>query len=223
MKKVWLVAMLAVCLIFGGCQSKVEKYDASLSERQLAYMDAEKDGDTVTLISGFREDPYTIDGKTEGRADYTVVTFRPKEAPVGASYTYSMHIDSVLYEGNLYKHPFDNSYSFEVATQVKSDTVAITIEETSGYVVNFDLKSKITADMIDSEVALEIALIRLKSRVKEMTQDGVINAEIYIRFIENPISPDGGYYWYVAFIPERYTVYAVLIDPITKEICAVRE
>ena len=77
--------------------------------------------------------------------------------------------------------------------------------------------------MIGAEEALEIAEIRLKDRIKEHTSGGTLNAEIYIRFLENPISSEGGYYWYVAFVPDKYEVYAVLIDPITREIAAVRE
>ena len=92
-----------------------------------------------------------------------------------------------------------------------------------GYAENFELMSVRTEEMIDAAAALEIAEIRLKDRIKEHTVSGELNAEIYIRFLENPISSEGGYYWYVAFVPEKYEVYAVLIDPLTREIAAVRE
>ena len=72
-------------------------------------------------------------------------------------------------------------------------------------------------------MALETAEIRLKDSLKKLREDGELKAEIYVRFTENPISADGGYYWYVAFVPDKYTVYAALIDPVTKEIAAVRE
>lgn len=56
-----------------------------------------------------------------------------------------------------------------------------------------------------------------------MKDKNALNAEVYVRYLENPISSAGGYYWYVAFCPQKYEVYAVLIDPITREITAVRE
>ena len=59
--------------------------------------------------------------------------------------------------------------------------------------------------------------------VSSAPDKNALNAEVYVRYLENPISSAGGYYWYVAFCPQKYEVYAVLIDPITREITAVRE
>ncbi len=47
--------------------------------------------------------------------------------------------------------------------------------------------------------------------------------EIYVRLIPNPVNAAGGYFWYVAFVDINKETVAVLIEPESLEIVAVRE
>lgn len=221
MKKRVSVLLILCCFFLFGCAKPIEKREPNISELRDEVMVAQSDRMKITLMSGVRENPFVIDGAAGEKQPFTVVTVTPSGFNDGASFNYELYIGDVKYGGKFSKHPFKNTWSFELAERV-GGTAAITVTS-DGYAENFELKSVKTEEMIGADYALEIAEIRLKNRIKEMTDGGNLNAELYIRFLENPISSDGGYYWYVAFVPDKYVVYAVLIDPVTKEIVAVRE
>lgn len=216
-----LLLCTALAIIAPGCATKIEKRDLNVSELRDELMIAESDKMKITLISGEREDPFVIDGTPGKRTPFTVVTIAPRGFIDDAAFAYVVYVGAEKFEGQFSEHPYKSTYSVELPMRAES-TATVTVTS-DGYAENFEMKSVKTAETISASVALETAEIRLKDRVKELTENGELAAEIYVRFTENPISADGGYYWYVAFVPEKYTVYAVLIDPVTKEIVAVRE
>lgn len=215
------LALAATALACSGCATPIEKRSKQLSELRDELMLAKSDRATVSLCSGVREKPFEIDGESGAKTEFTVVTATINAVADGAEVTYSLSTDGSTYEGTLEKHPFKGSYSVELDERLRN-AASLTLKSGS-YEENFELKSVLTGEEITADEALTIAEKRLKTRVEKMTTDGKLNAELYVRFIENPISSAGGYYWYVAFCPEKYTVYAVLVDPLTREIIAVRE
>ena len=200
-------ATAAICF---GCKSALQKREAELSELRDELMVAKTDRATVTLCSGIREDPFEIDGRSGNKTDFTVLTAVISDLGDDAIVNYKLTAGEKIYEGTLTRHPFKSSYSAELGERVKGSAVAT-------------LSCGEYSDEISADEALKIAEKRLKSRVDGMTDKNALNAEVYVRYLENPISSAGGYYWYVAFCPQKYEVYAVLIDPITREITAVRE
>ncbi|MDR0426860.1 MAG: hypothetical protein LBH24_06815 [Clostridiales bacterium] len=205
-----------------GCRTKTEKYDAVISEIRGLVMTAESDALSVELISGEREEPFSFDGVSAARIAFTVVTITPKKKGHTGEYRYELYIGAEKYEGAFKRHAFRESYSFEAAVKTPN-AAALTVTEAQGYVENFELVSMRKEGMIGAETALELALIRLKNNVSAATAGGKLNAEIYIRFVKNSVTSDGGYYWYVAFMPPDGALFAVMIDPYSKEIVAVRE
>ncbi len=221
MKKFVSVIFCLLCFMLTACVTPLEKREPNLSELRDEVLTAASDSMSVSLVSGVREEPFVIDGSAGEKQPFTVVTISPKGFRDSATFAYELHLGDSKLSGNFSKHPFKNTWSFEVGERV-TGSVALTVTS-DGYAENFELKSVKTDTAISADEALEIAEIRLKSRIKEMTEGGLLRAEVYVRYLENPISSDGGYYWYVAFVPDKYTVYAVLIHPETKEIVAVRE
>lgn len=221
MKKLLSLIVCVLCVLLVACDTPIEKREPNLSELRDEVMTAQSEQMKISLMSGVRENPFVIDGVPGEKTPFTVVTITPTGFGETTVFSYAIYLGEEKMEGTFSKHPFKNTWSFEIPHKA-SGNVALTITA-DGYAENFNLASVKTSDMIDAAEALEIAEIRLKDRVKALTSDGKLNAEIYIRFLENPISSEGGYYWYVAFVPDKYEVYAVLIDPVTREIAAVRE
>lgn len=211
-------ATAAICF---GCKSALQKREAELSELRDELMVAKTDRATVTLCSGIREDPFEIDGKSGNKTDFTVLTAVISDLGDDAIVNYKLTAGEKIYDGTLTRHPFKSSYSAELGERVKGSAVATL--SCGEYSETIELKTVFTGDEISADEALKIAEKRLKSRIDGMTDKNALNAEVYVRYLENPISSAGGYYWYVAFCPQKYEVYAVLIDPITREITAVRE
>ena len=221
MKKI--LATLAVILSFlilFACADPIEKRQTNLSELRDEVFAGGDEQVKITLCSGFREDPYIIDGQIpQNKTDFSVITvegeFKDEEL------SYRLTVNGETHEGKLLKHPFKASYSTEIALKTAvPPTIMLTGE---GYAGNYELASVKTEEMITASEALEIAEVRLEDEIDDMEEDGTLKAEIYVRLLANPISSEGGYYWYVAYVPAKYEIKAVLIHPITREIVAVRE
>ena len=210
-----------VALSFFGCETTMEKRMENISELRDEVLVGGDEKITVTLNSGFRENPFVIDGSSSlERTDFSVITVEGDfsgEEELG----YTLYLGETTYEGKLLKHPFKNSYSVEIA--VRSQKKASITLSGVNFANNYELNSVKKEETISAKEALEIAEERLKRSVKSVIADGKLNAEVFIRLLKNPISAEEGYYWYVAYAPEKYVVYAVLIHSQTREIVAVRE
>ena len=222
MKKFFcLIIAVIFCFSLCSCSSLMKRREQNISELRDELMVSEFGNDKVTLISGRRENPFVVDGKSGEKIDFTVVTFYPEKAMESARFTYRFDDGTAEIEGEFCKHPFKNTYSFEIAKRITGN--AMIVIEGDNYEHQFDLASVKTANTIMPDQALEKAELRLGEHIKKLTSGNKLNAEIFIRFLENPISSQGGYYWYVAFVPDKYAVYATLIHPETGEIIATRE
>lgn len=168
---------------------------------------------TVEAMTGFREAPFEIDGISGDKCDFCLVTVKPKDFDPTAEYTYKLTYDGSEYEGEFVKHPFESTYSFEIPVRIEGDGISV---EISGETA--ELTSVKTELYITPEKAFEIAKKRLSDSEVYRGKN-----EIYVRLISNPVNASGGYFWYVAFVSEEKETAAVLIEPETMEIVAVRD
>ena len=220
MKKLVLLVVLAVVTTLSGCTTALEKRNQNLSELRDEVMIAKTDEMSVTLISGVRENPFEVNGQTGERTDFTVVTLSPTVV-AECDYAFTVKIGEEIRSGNFTRHPIKNTYSFELPIRAKGEVfLSVTSQEKT---TEFNLVSVKSEKTISAEKALEIAEQRLRESIKSVTVDGKLNCEIFIRYIENPISSEENYFWYIAYAPEKYTTFAVLVDPISGEVVAVRE
>ncbi|MCH5163748.1 MAG: hypothetical protein J1F36_01885 [Clostridiales bacterium] len=210
---VLFVLVLSV-LALSACSGALGKYEKSVSEYRDNVYVGSSSGFTAEAVSGYREAPFEIDGKSGSKADFCLVTITPASYDPTKEYTYSVTLNGVEYTGDFVKHPFENTYSFEVAARCVDNTLTVTVDGE-----NIELASVKTEQYITPEKAFEIALKRLGST--QIVKNG--KYEIYIRLIANPINAAGGYFWYVAFVDESQETVAVLIHPENMEITAVRE
>jgi len=122
----------------------------------------------------------------------------------------------------MIKHPFNESFSIEVQKATNGSPINLQLSSTDGVKVDVDLTSTFTSEMINYKRVLDIAYNHLKEKFDSLTVDKKLNGEIFIRFIENPIDNNGGYFWYIALVDTNRNTSALLIDPITENILAER-
>lgn len=209
-----MAVVLAVMLTACACADGLGKYQKLVSEYRDNVFVGESSGFTAEAVSGYREKPFEIDGVSNGKSDFCVVTITPKQYDPTAVYMYKTTLNEVEYEGEMVRHPFQDTYSFEIAARCNENNFVISIDDEQ-----LELVSVKAEDFITPEKAFEIALKRLGN-------NGIIKEgryEIYIRLIANPVNAAGGYFWYVAFVDENQETCAVLIEPLSMEITAVRD
>lgn len=206
--------VLTSVFFLSACSNGLGKHEKYVSEyRDNVYVGSNSDF-KLEAMSGYREAPFNIDGVSGDKVDFCLVTVSPVNFDPTATYHYKIKLSDVEYEGECVKHPFANTYSFEVAARCLSDSLTVEIDGQS-----IELASVKSELFITPEKAFEIALKRLNGC--DIIENG--RYEIYIRLIVNPVNTSGGYFWYVAFVDEEQDICAVLIEPESMEITAVRE
>lgn len=214
-------AVVAFCcaLVCGCGESKLSKYDDNISELRERIFAAEDTDYKITAISGRREDPYEMNGVSGQKRDFTVITVTPTTFSPDKNYRYRAEIGESAYEGDLLPHPFARSLSADIPCEASGE-FSLTI--TCGADSSFCVKPAETGELITCEKAFSIALDKLDSELKRFRSKGKLNAEIYVRLVENPIDGSGGYFWYVAFVGEGKETVAVLLKGDTGAVSALR-
>lgn len=181
-----------------------------ISERRSEYLVASDGEYTVTAVSGVRENPFTADGNVGAIKPYTLITLAPKNFDIDAIYTYVAEYGGATYGGTLAVHPFAASFSAEFDAEVKSE-FSLTVE-CGGVRNGYKLKSLVVPDMIDCDLAIDVAKTSLKP-------SGAY--EIRARLIKNPLGADG-LCWHVSFCAADYQS-SVLLDPYTAKTLAKKQ
>lgn len=215
-----VIILAALVFTFEACKSPIERYEHAISELRDNIYIAENDHYSVQIITGKREDPFVMDGHAGGVRDFTVVTLDPKAG--AGDYSYRVTVNGTEYAGAFIPHPFARTYSADIEVLSADSEIALTV--TSG--PNSDdltAKSVKTDNMITASKAVEIADKKLKNRIEGFRSGNVLSCEVYVRLIANPVDNSGGYHWYVAFIGENQAIYAVLIEPVSMQVVAIRD
>lgn len=215
MKKISFFVLLMVVMSVGtlaACSNGLSG-NKSVSEYRDNYYVGSGNSFSVEAMTGFREAPFVIDGVSGDKSDFCLVTVKPKNFDPTREYGYKLTLNGSEYEGDLVKHPFENTYSFEIPVRADADSFIVEIDGEQ-----IELNTIKTENYISPEKAFEIAKKRL-SDCKILAGRN----EIYVRLIANPVNATGGYFWYVAFVNENKDTAAVLIHPESMEIIAVRE
>lgn len=222
MKKLAVILIvLTLSVSTCACATAIDKYNDKISELRDELIVGESEGVEVEIICGRRESSFNIDGNSTPKCDFTVITVTSEIFALSTVVNYAFNFNGQIYDGALNKHPLKNSYSTELPFRVSGE---IDLKITQGKIEKIvKTKTVKTERTISANRALEVAQIRLADKFSECSSNGKLNAEIYIRYIKNPISTAHGYYWYVALCPNATTVYAVLIDEVSANIVAVRE
>lgn len=217
MKKYFVVfGLTVICLmtaiVLSACDSTVTGREYKrISDYRYASYRYECSDYVLDIYCGFRETPYSLDGKSAGeKTNYTVFIFRPvtesddgaKEFPLSAS------IEGEEISVMLTKHPFRDSYSAEIPVSYAKGTEEITF--------NFngtDVTATNAPHAVDGEYALSLAL--------ETLGESAEKGEIYLRLTENTVTAESGWYWYVSF-NDGENISSVLISAESGEVKAVR-
>jgi len=223
--KVIVVAFATIILLvsgvaFIGCTPSYERLANLITELRENIFEGENERFLVSIITGLREDPFLMDGNVGTVREFTLITLTPK-VEVAGRVAVRARINETLFSGEFTPHPFSQTLSIEFP--VRSVGQEITLQLTYSEIEQtITAKSLLTEQMIGYQRALEIAENKLRNSIEIFKVGGELRCEIFIRLIANQIDNAGGLHWYVAFIGSDQTIFAVLIDPITMQVVAIR-
>jgi len=217
-------AVLLLGAVFIACSaSPFGRYERNLSEVRDNVFVAYEDGMRIEVVSGRREEPFSIDGRSGDTVPFTVITITPSVENRRESFSYTVKMNDAEFTGNFLPHPYLDTFSCDIAASTTDRQITVTITGGEEFERVFELTSIVTDDMIGAEDAFNIARERLDTSLADSISGNRLNAEIYIRHVTNPITSSDVFFWYVAFVTADSQTFAVLIDPANSEILAVRE
>lgn len=232
MKKVsilFLLLIFTLSLINIGCSNKIpSEVKNNLSEIRTNIYEANNDNLSVNIITGEREDPYVLNGTAQGMTEYTVITIipeNPDNISADITYNYILKTGKKDYSGTFTLHPFGNSYAAEIAQKINVRSLEIQVTASKddwNFNETLVLESILTENMIGWEDALLVGMDALENAISSMYDKKTLKAEVYVKLLCDPLGKTTDHYWYVAFADGK-KIASVLIDPVSKEVLAVRE
>lgn len=218
MKKFCFFIFLIFCsFALVSCSSK-KNFSANISEKDEMLFSCEDDNFFVTLCTGKRENPYVVDGKSEKLIDFAVLSVFKKSLNVeNNKVEFDIKTENIQKKGTFEVNPFDGSFVvdlLDVGENPKNITVTI---KADGKTYDYTLSPALNEGSLSADEVLTIATKQLTPVKNQLTKENKISFELYIRLMQNPGQVP---LWYVSAINEENELFAMIIDPNTKEVIA---
>ncbi len=222
-KKVIISILCVICLIcLFGCHNQ-KLYDMALNciaeVRELMFCGS-NNNIKATLISGFREEDYVVNGYCTDPMEFGVLTFEVlADVSFLENVNYVLTIGSVRFDGKLEHNPYNDTYVCDIQKKITPGQNIFAKIIAGDFVENVELFSVTNNWVLDYNDALKTACIELDDELKEFVKDEQFCGECYIKIL-NDDELNNSYYWFVNFVSRFGKNYAVVVDPITAEILA---
>lgn len=212
-------------LIFSSCKINLnETLSLSLSEVRYNLFSASNEKVNVKFTSGFREDPYVLNGKSENKKEFgiLVVKFLTETPPSSALPSFVISINSMDFDGDFELNPFDQTYVQDIETFVLDDSKIVVKIVFGDFIYESELKSISNSFNINHKQALNIFTKQFQVKIEDYIKNN-ISFEIYVKIIDDPSLQIDKNYFYVALITNTGENLSVIIDPMSSKILAKNE
>ncbi len=219
--------LIFICPLFlSGCNNANLKaiVNEKLSEVRFNLFSASSDEINIKFTSGFREDPYILNGKSENKKEFGVITVKfLKNLPnTNASPNFVITIEDMDFDGVFELNPFDQTYVQDIETFVLDDS-NVTIKIMFGE-LNFEtsLKNVSKEFSINHKDALNIFIKEFEKDINLLLKNGK-DFEVYVKIISDPNFSLDKNYFYVCLISNSGISFSLIIDPLSGQILAKNE
>lgn len=221
-----LLSFLFVILAcFSGCNTNFNAtINESLSEVRYNLFTASNEFVNVKFTSGFREDPYVLNGKSENKKEFGVITvkFLGETINKTGNPEFIITINDMDFDGKFELNPFDQSYVQDIETFVLDDYqiyIKITWQD---FTFESELVNISNSFNCNHKQALNIFTNEYKKNIEKLIKQNV-SFEIYVKIINDPSLEIDKNYFYVGLIAENGESISIIIDPLNSKILAKNE
>ena len=144
MKKFVLIMCLSLSVFFFGCKDNLNLViQENLSEVRYNYFCSNNEKINVKLTSGFREDPYILNGISENKKEFGVITakFLVNIENKNVSPSFVITINGMDFDGSFELNPFDQTYVEDIETFVLNDAIIFIKITWNDFIFESELKS----------------------------------------------------------------------------------
>ena len=225
LRKMLIVFLLIYPIIVFGCSNNIDLIvQESISEVRYNLFVTGNEEINVKFTSGFREDPYILNGKSENKKEFGVITvkFLKNFSNKKANPIFVITISDMDFDGELELNPFDQTYVQDIETFVLDDS-SVSIKISFGdFTFEGNLKSVSNDFAINHKEALNIFVKVYKKDIQVLNKNGK-SFEVYVKIINDPSLEIDKNYFYVCLISSSGESFSLIIDPYSANILAKNE
>lgn len=223
MKKILFITfMLIAPLILMGCSNNLSvRLQDNLSEVRFNLFTASNEKINVNFTSGFREDPYVINGISENKKEFGVITvkFLCDISTKEGTPKFVITINEMDFDNEFILNPFDQTYVQDISTFVLDDSTIFIKITWQDFYFESELVNESNNFNINHKQALNIFIKEFETDITNLLK-GDINFEMYVKIISDPSLNIDQNYFYVSLISVNGNSFSVIIDPNSGQILA---
>lgn len=204
-----LAVAVAVGIVLSGCgKSTLARTKENMSEWTSVYYYGECENFSASLSSGVREDPYLLNGKSEKKVDFSLLSVTLKEATSDKLIKAKVKIDGVESEQELEINGLNPCFMVDLEKRMTgNETVEISY---AGQTLSLTNLSKDFA--IDDEKAIEIAVKEIEDKILENKVGNNLNSECYLRVLDKDANNFDTVFWCFTVINVKNESFNVVIS-----------
>lgn len=222
MKKFFL--LFCGLLMLTSCTNKYENLLKSNTAEVREFVFAgEKDDAHISLVCGYREKDYILNGYATELIEFGVITcVMPESFSLGENTLYfTLFVGTEKYTGDLQVNPFDGSLVADIKKIIDS-TSNVSIRITCGeYLLECKLNLVNKSFSVNSDEIYKLVADKFAKEISGLIVNNEFVAEVYVKIIDDADNKVSDYMWYVSIITRTGGHLNILISPYTSEILAI--
>lgn len=228
MKKIFIISLIFCfsCLIFvAGCTNNLYlSVQEKLSEVRYNLFTGGNDEINVKFTSGFREDPYILDGISQSKKEFGIITvkFLKEISNKLTNPNFVITIESMDYDGEFELNPFDQTFVQDIETFVLDNTTISIKICYADFVFEGELKNISNSFSINHKDALNIFVKEFKKDIQTLLKNKK-DFEVYVKILSDPSLNIDKNYFYVCLLSNFGDSFSAIIDPYSGIILAKNE
>ena len=220
MKRYFLILFFVVNIMLGGCYKDTTfiALNNSIAEKRISLVYGECDGVKATIMTGYREEDYVINGVASNLIEFFVLTFYVEgfDAYDYGEATFILNIGIDRFTGVLELNPYDNSLVVDIGKIYDVSENVMAKLNILGKTYKIYFKPVSSEWCINADSAIDIYYKTFKGDLKNFVVKDKLNGEVYVKILQEEIGKQ--YYWYISFVSTDGKSVSALIDIDTGDI-----
>lgn len=213
-----LITLLGITLF--GCGKTTSDYVRdNLSECTTVYFYGECENFYATLSSGKREKTYLVNGKSEDKVDFSLLSVNLNSMNSVKLIKAKVTIDGVVSEQELEVGGISSQYMVDLEKKL-TGSEKIEIEYNGEKLV---LQNVSKDFVVDADKALDIASKQLESKICLLKNGSNLNAECYLRVMDKKANKFDDLFWCFTVVNARNENYSIIISTVDGSVLAKSE
>lgn len=205
------VLLISIALIFFYKEDNFTLAKNNLSEQCVHYYEDVSGSSVVRISTGFREEPYILDGIHCENVEYTLLVFKTDKT-VGEAVNFKVTIDDEEFTGVLEQNPYDSTYVCDLKKCIAGDceikvTITIGVED-----FIFAPKNLSSTWVVGLNDALKIGFDNLKKTINNISKSGTFNGECYLKVIFDTQNRFNEHFYYISIIDRNGKTNSIVLD-----------